>query len=122
MSTIGEGTLGGAEALETDKDRVRLLIGDTNAEDPLLYDEEIETFIAARKVENEDEELVTNLPAAAADAAGAIAAKLARKFNFAEDGQRFDVAQQHSHYLALEEQLRRRAGGTSVPYGVSTSS
>jgi hypothetical protein len=103
-------------SIETDRDRVRLMIGDTDESDPLLSDDEIAAFVAYRKVENEDEESVTNIPAAAADAADAIAAKFARKFNFAEDGQRFDVAQQHGHYLALAQRLRTRAGGVSAPY------
>lgn len=109
-------------AIESDLDRVRVRIGDTDEDDPLLTDDEVEAFITGRKVENAEEEMVTNIPAAAADCAGAIAAKFARKFNFAEDGQRFDVAQQHSHYLALEERLRSQAGGAASPYYGSESS
>lgn len=96
-------------AISTDLDRVRLLIGDTNEDDPLLSDDEVETLIAARKIETVDGD-VTNIPAAAADGAAAIAAKFSRDFSFAEDGQRFDRAQRASHYLALEQSLRRRAG------------
>jgi hypothetical protein len=107
-------------AIETDKDRVRLLIGDTNEEDPQLSDNEVEEAVSYNKVENEDEELVTNIPAAAADCCAAIAAKYSRSFDFAEDGQSFNVAQRVSHYLALEEKLRRRAGVVSVPYGASS--
>lgn len=106
-------------SITTDRDRVRLLIGDTDEADPLIYDDEIQAFCDYRQVEDTDGESVTNIPAAAADAAGAIAAKFARKFSFSEDGQRFDVAQQHGHYLALEATLRRRAGGSTVPYSTS---
>lgn len=100
----------------TDLDHVRLLIGDTDVDDAILSDDEIEAFIEYRQMTDADDNDVTNIPAAAADAAEAIAAKFARKFNFAEDGQRFDVAQQHGNYLALAATLRRRAGGSTVPY------
>lgn len=96
------------------------MVGDTNEDDPLLYDDEIDACIARQQV-SVDDDLVTNLPAAAADAAEAIAAKFAREFNFAEDGQRFDRAQKVSHYLALEQRLRNRSGGMSVPLGGTTS-
>ena len=102
-----------------DVDHVRLLIGDTDVDNALLSDEEIQACLDYRQIENADEEWVANIPAAAADAAVCVAAKFARKFNFAEDGQRFDVAQQHSHYLALGERLRRRAGGIAVPDSTS---
>lgn len=105
--------------ISTDRDRVRLLIGDTDAADPLLYDDEIAAHLAYRTYVNSNGGTVVNIPAAAADAAGAIAAKFSRQFNFAEDGQRFDRAQKVGHYLALEERLRRRAGGVSVPIGGS---
>jgi hypothetical protein len=60
---------------------------------------------------------VVNIPGAAADAAGAAAAKYSRQFNFSEDGQRFDVAQRVGHYLSLERELRNRAGGYAVSIG-----
>lgn len=101
--------------ITTDLERVRLLIGDTDETDPLLSDDEVLAAIAYRQIENSDGDFVANIPAAAADAAAAIAAKFARDFSFAEDGQRFDRAQRVGHYLALEASLRRRAGGVSVP-------
>lgn len=102
--------------ISTDRDRVRLLIGDTDIDDPLLYDDEIEVCVNGRQVyDATTEAMVTNIPAAAADAAAAIAARFARKFDFAEDGQRFDVSKQHAHYLALERTLRSRAGGVPMP-------
>lgn len=100
--------------IETDKDRVRLLIGDTDKADPQLSDEEVEDFVSYNKIENEDAELVTNIHAAAADAAGALAAKYSRQFSFSEDGQQFELAQRASSYLALEASLRRRAGGVAA--------
>lgn len=101
-------------AISSDRDRVRLLIGDTNSDDPLLYDDEVDYHIGLRSYEYQGG-TVCNVPAAAADCAGAIAAKFSRNFNFAEDSQRFDVAQRASAYLALEQQLRSRAGGYAVP-------
>lgn len=97
-------------AISTDLDRVRLLIGDTDTDDPILSDDEVENCIDYRQISTVDGD-ITNVPAAAADAAAAIAAKFAREFNFAEDGQRFDRAQKYAHYVALEQSLRSRAGG-----------
>jgi hypothetical protein len=95
------------------------MIGDTDSDNPLLSDDEVESFIAYRQITNVDDEDVTNIPAAAADAADAIAAKFAREFNFSEDGQRFDRAQKYAHYIGLSAQLRRRAGGASIPYSTT---
>jgi hypothetical protein len=101
-------------SLDTDRDRIRLLLGDTDPSDPLLYDDEIQSFVDYRQVTLEDDTTVTNIPAAAADAAAAIAARFAREFNFGEDGQRFDRAQKFAHFYELEQTLRRRAGGVAT--------
>ena len=101
-------------AISTDLDRVRLMVGDTDVTDPLLTDEEVGVFVDARQITTADGD-VTNVPAAAADAAGAIAGKFAREFNFSEDGQQFQRAQKVSHYTALEQTLRTRAGGSGSP-------
>lgn len=101
--------------LSTDRDKVRLLIGDTDSTDPLLYDDEVDACLAQRVVVTTSGGTTYNLPAAAADACGAIAAKFARDFSFGEDGQRFDRAQRVGHYMALEQTLRARQGGSSMP-------
>src|SRR5688500_3172391 len=102
--------------LTTDRDKVRLLIGDTDEDDPLLYDDEVDACLAQRiHVDSGTGGTTYNVIAAAADAAGAISAKFARQFNFGEDGQRFDRAQRVGHYQALEQSLRRRQGGSSMP-------
>jgi hypothetical protein len=75
--------------LSTDRDKVRLLIGDTDETDPLLYDDEVDALLAQRVHVVTTGGTIYNLPAAAADACGAIAAKFARDFDFAEDGQNF---------------------------------
>lgn len=104
--------------ISTDRDRVRLLVGDTDESDPLLYDDEVESFLAYRTVLDTDGGTVSvNVPAAAADCAGAIAAKFARQFSFGEDNQRFEVAQRVGHYTQLEQDLRARSGGVSVSLG-----
>ena len=82
-------------------DLVRLKIGDTDTEDALLVDEEIEVFIEAWP---------GNIELAAADAADAIAAKFSRGFNFATDGQAFNRRERVEHYADLAKRLRSRGG------------
>lgn len=100
--------------MPSDLDLVRLAIGDTDENDPQLLDSEVEAFLGQRAVIDTTGGTVYNIPAAAADCAGAIAAKFARQFSFSEDGQRFDVAQRVGHYQQLEKTLRARSGGVSV--------
>lgn len=99
--------------LTSNRDKVRLLIGDTDEADPLLYDDEVDACLAQRLV-TIDGDSTYNVIAAAADACGAIAAKFSRQFNFSEDSQRFDRAQRVGHYLSLEQTLRKRQGGVSA--------
>lgn len=99
-------------------DLVRLAVGDTDESDPILFDDEIDALLTSRSVV-QNGGTIYNVPAAAADAAGAIAAKYARRFSFATDGQSFQVAQQHGQYLALERTLRAKAGGVSVPLSLA---
>lgn len=107
-------------SITSDKDRVRLLIGDTDENDPLLYDEEIVEILSQRTVlDSSGGTLGVNVPAAAADAAGAIAAKYARSFNFSEDGQSFQAGQRVAHYTELARQLRNRSGGFSQPVSLA---
>jgi hypothetical protein len=100
--------------LSTDRDKVRMLVGDTDETDPLLYDDEVDACLAMRAMTISGS-TTYNVIAAAADAAGAISAKFARDFNFAEDGQNFQRAQRVGHYQALEQSLRSRQGGYSQP-------
>jgi hypothetical protein len=102
----------------SNRDKVRLLVGDTDSVDPQLTDSEVDSFLADRSVlDSTGGTTSVNLPAAAADCAGAIAAEYARSFDFAEDGQRFNVSQRVGQYQALERELRNRSGGISVPIG-----
>ena len=102
-------------ALSDDRERVRLLIGDTEPSDPLLYDDELDSHLGARSVVTTTGGTIHNVIAAAADACESIAAKFARDYSFTEDGQSFDRAQRVNHYRALGDSLRRRQGGQSVP-------
>jgi hypothetical protein len=101
-------------AIDTDAKRVRLLIGDTDSGAQLLADDEIAHFIAANSIVTSSGGTSVNVPAAAADAAGAISAKFAREFDFNEDTQGFRRSQKVSHYAGLERTLRNRAGGHSA--------
>jgi hypothetical protein len=106
----------------SNRDKVRLLVGDTNEDDPLLYDDEIDALLTNRTVLNTTGGTVAvNIPAAAADAAGAIAGKFARTFDFSEDNQNFSRAQRVGHYLSLERELRNRSGGIAVSIGGTIS-
>lgn len=98
----------------SDRDQVRLAVGDTDQDDPILSNDEVDQYLADRGVIDTSGGTVYNIPAAAADAAGAIAAKYAREFDFSEDGQQFARAQRVGHYQALARDLRSRSGGVSV--------
>ncbi len=87
-------------AITTDLDKFRLELGDTNAEDPLLQDDEAGYFIA---------KYPTSILLAVADAAEALAARFARDIDFAEDGQNFRASQMHAQFLATAASCRRRA-------------
>lgn len=88
-------------------DVVRLLVGDTDADDWLLSDEEIAVFTAAQP---------SNNYLAAAEAAQAIAAKFARKTSRAVGDLRMELQQRYEHYVALAEYLQRRGAAGVVPY------
>ena len=105
----------------TNAEKVRLMVGDTTAAGTVLSDDAISTLIADRTYVDGSGTSIVNIPAAAADAASALAAHYADSFNFAEDGQRFDVAQRVSHYTVLEQSLRSRSGGIAVPIGGTVS-
>lgn len=106
----------------SNRDQVRLAVGDIEADDPLLTDDEVDNYVEARSVLDDTGGTVSvNVMAAAADCAGAIAASFARSFDFSEDGQRFNVSQRVGHFQSLERELRNRSGGVSVPIGGTIS-
>lgn len=80
-------------------DRVRLEIGDTDCSVAQLTDNEIELYIDAEP----------SILRAASLCAGLIAAKLARRVDFAHGPVRKNMSQALEHYVALAEALERRA-------------
>lgn len=86
--------------------RVRFLIGDTDAEDHQLHDEEI-LFI------NTHQPVTTYAAAAAADT---LAAKYARQVNTNNSDLRVSAAARHKHYQELADRLRSMGAG-EVPGG-----
>jgi len=93
-------------AITTDRDKVRLKIGDTDMSDPILQDDEIDAALVAWPA---------NLDLAAADSAEAIAAKYSRGFNFSTDGQTFNRRERVVHYMDLAKTLRSRGGAFVWP-------
>lgn len=83
----------------SDRDAVRLLIGDTDSAQ--LTDNQVDYFLEQR---------TNNRLLAAADACDALAAKYARAYDFETDQQSFDRSQMHEQYLAMGARLRARAG------------
>lgn len=91
-------------SITNDRDRVRLLIGDTDTNDQLFQDDEIAYFL----------ELASNsVLLAAAEACDAAARKYARSIDFATDDQQFKLHQRADTFKALAQELRARAGGVS---------
>lgn len=87
------------EPPSTDKDRVRLTIGDTSS-DPFLTDAEIRYFLS----ENND-----NVLEAAIHSAEAIAAQLAPEVNYQASTLRQEAAQAFEHFNRVADRLRERA-------------
>lgn len=95
------------------KDEVRFLVGDTNSDDRLVEDEEINYALANESVYN-----------AAATVAKAIAAKFAREADFSVDGLSKSLSQRAEHYRSLSAELSQKAATKAVtPYagGISIS-
>jgi hypothetical protein len=91
---------------QTARDRVRLKVGDTDTDDLILTDAQIDAYLVAWP---------DNVDLAAADAAEAIAAKYSRGFNFSTDGQVFNRRERVAHYMDLASRLRKRGGTFEWP-------
>jgi hypothetical protein len=85
-------------------DRVRLETGDTECATAYLSDEEINLYLGEE----------TNVLRAAARAAGAIAAKCARRIDFGHGSVRKSLSQLREHYVELGAELDRRASLAGV--------
>lgn len=81
--------------LPSDKDIVRLLIGDTDTDDRLLTDTEITYFITTHG----------SLNRAASEACRAIAAMFAREMSRSVGGLQADFSAKHRQYLALANSI-----------------
>lgn len=104
--------------ITSDSDRVRFLVGDTDATDPLFDDGEV-VFLLSE---------AGDVYTAAAQAADQLAARFAREVNRAvagDGGTRVDAGQRFEHYTALARQLHERAARMigPVPFagGISQS-
>lgn len=91
---------------------VRFLVGDTDASDPLVQDEEIDRLLVLYPP-------IATKPAylAAAAVADAIAFKFARLFDRSVGALQGSFSQKHQHYKALAETLRvaHQTNGVGVP-------
>lgn len=94
--------------LDTDLEKVRLEIGDTDSTDALFTDAEINVKLSLR---------ANNIEATAADLCDILAVRFARQFDFETDGQKFARSQRSKMYKDMAAVLRARANGgiTSVP-------
>lgn len=97
----------------SDKDTVRLLVGDTDETKRQLHDEEIAWFLAQN----------SSVYVAASEAAKAIAALYARQVDKEVGDLSISASQRQKHYLDLAKQLRSRAALSVAPYagGISRS-
>ena len=83
--------------LSTKKDEVRLIIGDTDIDDQLLQDEEIEYFL---------EQTQNSVTQASIKAVMAIIAKLSRKVDKSVGEAKLSLSQQIEHYRRLLSDLK----------------
>jgi hypothetical protein len=98
-----------SSSISTNLAKVRLRLGDTNSDDPLLTDEEINYFLDVAE---------DDIPTAALKSCRAIVAKFARTVNDSAGGinsSKTSKFQQYRDLLAeLEEEVR--ASGTATPH------
>lgn len=104
---------------QTDKDRVRLLVGDTDTTDQQMQDEEIYTFLTLEG--NASPQTVAaslrQVYRAAGNVASAIGARYARKVTNSMGRRKQEQETMMAHYLTLAKYLRGRASMLGVaPY------
>lgn len=87
-----------------ERDRVRLEIGDTDADRALFQDAELDDFLAQ---EGDD------IYGSAARACETLAVRFAREFTFSADGSSFQKGNITQMYMNQAKRLRRRARGTT---------
>ena len=87
-----------------DRDRVRLEIGDTDADRILYQDAELDDILVQEG----------SVMGAAARACETLAVKFARDFDFTADGSQFKKSQVAAMYEKMAKRLRARARGTTT--------
>ena len=88
-----------------DRDRVRLEIGDTDADRILFQDAELDDFLTQEG---------NSLLGASARACETLAVKFARDFTFSADGASFQKGSVTQMFMAQAKRLRRKASGTTT--------
>lgn len=98
------------------RDRVRLLIGDTDVTDPLVTDEEIAVYTTGVLAQPNDY-------LAAASVCDVIAGKMARRVDMSTGSSSVSLSQQATAYERKARELRRRSATQTSPFvgGVSIS-
>ena len=98
------------------RDRVRLLVGDTDSTDPLVTDEEIAAYTTGLMAQPNDY-------LAAASVCDAIAAKMSRRADMSVGSSSVSLSQQVTQYERKARELRRRSATQTSPFvgGVSIS-
>lgn len=99
---------------DSEKDQIRLMIGDTNSDESLLSDEEI-NYILGRH---------SNLYGAAAEACEAIVAQYSKRSDSSVfDNLDIDLSQVVEQYRELAQEFRRKSLVASTPFagGISVS-
>lgn len=91
------------------KDRVRLLIGDTDSSDPLISDEEISVHTTGVLAPANDY-------LAAAAVCDAIAGKFSRRADMSTGASSVSLSQQVTQYERKARELRRRSATRTAPY------
>lgn len=91
--------------LDTDLEKVRLEIGDTDSSDPLFSDEEINHKLT----ESSNDIILT-----ASSLCFILAARFSRQVSFSMDGQRVDLSDKAKMYKVMGEKLQARSGSGIV--------
>lgn len=100
-------------SVDTDIEKVRLAIGDTDTTNAIFKDAEITYFLTEES---------SNIANSALRACYAAAAKFARAYDFETDGQRFLRSQQYKAFLDLIAQLKGEGATLATSSGmVSTA-
>lgn len=100
-------------ATPSEKDRVRILVGDTDTTDQLISDESINLYLTGGSFDQ------GNVRMAAAKVAETIAAKFARRVASSMGGTSVQLQQQVEHYERLAKRLRAQAGIAVYAGGIS---